>query len=300
MNIKITFGEAPIDQHSHPLCAEKVIAVVKRKNNIIINLVIGKNRRWFQVISGREKESSCFTISKDGSSIHAVRNSFNSYDNFCCFLVHPVLGFALRLRGIVCLHATTMVVNGHAISIVGAKGSGKSTTAASLFLQGCEILADDIAALSQSQGCFFVAPGLTQLRLLPQTVKALHLELSTLKSIWPQPLPLMTQKVYLGAKQENKTKLPLAAIYILGPREKQLKQPRIEQLSATQGLFYLTKNTIRREILDEEGRVHEFQVLSELAQQVPIKQVQRPNDTQKIHEIATTILHDATNTIKEQ
>ncbi len=58
------------------------------------------------------------------------------------------MGTALRLQGKICLHSSVIAVGEYALAIIGAKGAGKSTTAAALAKRGYPILADDIAVLT--------------------------------------------------------------------------------------------------------------------------------------------------------
>ncbi len=46
------------------------------------------------------------------------------------YLLGPVLGLLLRLRGRVCMHASGVVIQGGALLFIGAEGAGKSTTSA--------------------------------------------------------------------------------------------------------------------------------------------------------------------------
>src|SRR5579862_2093768 len=48
------------------------------------------------------------------------------------YLLGPVLGLLLRLRGVVCLHASAVSLGGRAVAFAGPAGAGKSTTAAAL------------------------------------------------------------------------------------------------------------------------------------------------------------------------
>lgn len=55
------------------------------------------------------------------------------------YLLGPVIGFMLRLRGITCLHASGVVVDGQAFALTGPSGAGKSTLAASFAAAGSPV-----------------------------------------------------------------------------------------------------------------------------------------------------------------
>src|SRR4030095_1234075 len=67
-------------------------------------------------------------------------------DDAAVLLRGAILGFLLRVRGILCLHASVLAIGDRAIALVGDAGSGKSTTAAAFVQLGYPLVSDDIAA----------------------------------------------------------------------------------------------------------------------------------------------------------
>ncbi len=90
------------------------------------------------------------------------------------YLLGPVLGLFLRLRGVTCLHASAVAFGGQAVAFVGSEGAGKSTTAAALALRGHAILSDDVVALAEHDGAFFVHPAYPYLCLWPESVESIY------------------------------------------------------------------------------------------------------------------------------
>jgi hypothetical protein len=93
-----------------------------------------------------------------------------SYDDLFIYLLGPVLGFALRQRGTVTLHASSVSIQGNAIALVGEAEAGKSTTAAALALRGWPVLAEDVCALADLGGHYQVLPGYPRVCLWPDSV----------------------------------------------------------------------------------------------------------------------------------
>ena len=54
----------------------------------------------------------------------------SSLEDALTYLLGPVLGIVLRLRGLVCFHASAVALGDRAIALAGFPGAGKSTTAA--------------------------------------------------------------------------------------------------------------------------------------------------------------------------
>ena len=95
-------------------------------------------------------------------------------EDMATYLLGPVLGLLLRLRGVTCLHASAVAFGETAVAFVGSEGAGKSTTAAALARRGHAILSDDIVALAEHNGSFFVHPAYPYLCLWPESVESLY------------------------------------------------------------------------------------------------------------------------------
>ena len=85
-----------------------------------------------------------------------------------------VLGLLLRLRGVTCLHASAVALADHAIAFVGSEGAGKSTTAALMARKGCAVISDDVVALVERNGSFYVYPAYPYLCLWPDSVTMVY------------------------------------------------------------------------------------------------------------------------------
>jgi hypothetical protein len=207
------------------------------------------------------------------------------------YLLGPILGFILRLRGTTCLHASCIAIDDKAFALVGVSGSGKSTTAAAFAIRGYPIISDDVTPLAEIDGAFQVVPGYPRLRLWSDSVEALF---GT-----PDAQPLLTPnygKRYLdlNSNHYNFRSYPISlnAIYILNPRCNDPIGPFIITESRKSGLFLLAANTYRNELLDKRMRQQEFDVLSRLVTHVPLRQITPHNDIAKLPELCDKLLED--------
>ena len=91
-----------------------------------------------------------FLVVNDGKQVftHPLRGA--SLEAFHSYLLGPALSFALLKLGIEPLHATTIVVDGGAVSFLGNCGYGKSSLAAAFLEQGDPVLTDDLQVLRRS------------------------------------------------------------------------------------------------------------------------------------------------------
>src|SRR4029077_10951164 len=89
-----------------------------------------------------------FAVDRTGCEVYADWAENYTLEDACTYLLGPVIAFVLRLRGVICLHASAVIVDGRAIALFGLAGAGKSTTVAACALRGFSVLSDDVAVLA--------------------------------------------------------------------------------------------------------------------------------------------------------
>jgi hypothetical protein len=212
-------------------------------------------------------------------------------DHAISYLVGPVLGLLLRLRGIVCLHASVVAISGRAAVFVGHEGAGKSTTAACFSQRGCAVLSDDIAALVQLENIFHVLSAYPRVNLWPQSVKLLYGSPDAL----PQKMPGLDKRYLLlgrkGEPQFEERTLPIGGIYIFGDPTAELEDP-LEPLSLKSALLMLAANTYATNFLDAKQRAEEFAVLGHLVTAVPVRKINAQRGTLRVDELCDVIHRD--------
>ena len=214
-------------------------------------------------------------------------------------LIGCVIGTALRLQRKLCLHSSVINIDNRAVAIIGAKGAGKSTTAAALAKRGYPILADDIAVLADCGDAFLVQPGYPRLRLWKPAVNALYGSEKDLSRVFQQ-----TDKHFVELNQNpgsawhfHSQPLPLAAIYVLGERQQSPYAPSLDTLSPQVGLMHLLTHRYPQNLkleIDEQAR--EFSVLGRLAKTVPVRSLHRENNLAKLSEVCDLVANDIETT----
>lgn len=232
-----------------------------------------------------------FVIKGNGSSIWASWNDSRTIEDTSTYLLGPVLGFILRLRGVTCLHASAVVVNGQAIVLLGRAGAGKSTTAAAFANLGYSVMSEDVVALSYDGSEYRVQPGYPIIRLWPESV--LNLFGSN------DALPLLTpnwDKRYLdlmsGIHKFQTEPLRLTAIYYLDERTDIDEAPLIETMEIRESLLTLISNTYANYLLDSEMRASEFVEIGRLASTTNIKRLVPHTDPARLNLLCRTIIDD--------
>ena len=233
-----------------------------------------------------------FAVERQGREVWGDWPENYTLEDACTYLLGPVLGFVLRLRGVTCLHASAVAVDGQAIALVGSPGAGKSTIAAALAQCGFSVIADDVVALVSDGKNFQAQPGYPRLNLWSDSVRALFGSDDALPRITPT-----WDKRYLALGDNGlgfaSEPLPLGAIYVLGAREAALKAPVIDDLSGSDALAEFVTNTYVNYLLDRDMRSREFDVLTRLVVRIPIRRVRPPADYSAVFDLSEAIVTDA-------
>lgn len=252
--------------------------------------------RVFKVLGGKYYRFSYadrteFLIDQAGREIWAIWPETLALEDTATYLLGPVMGFVLLLRGLVCLHASAIAVGDEAIALLGPAGAGKSTTAAAFSARGHSILAEDVVTLDDRGNYFLVRPAYPCIRLWPASVEALYgadTQLPKLTPNWDKCYLDLTQ----NPEQFQTTPLPLAAIYQLTERRDVPTAPFIQSINRTDGLISLIANTYATKLMDKEMRAREFELLGRVLAHVPLRRVTPHTSPARIPELCESILED--------
>jgi hypothetical protein len=238
------------------------------------------------------KDGTEFLVDTAGTRVWATWPSATlTLEDTATYLLGPIMGFVLLLRGFTSLHACAVAVDDQAIAIVGPAGSGKSTTAAAFAERGYAILAEDVVTLTEVGTSFMVQPGYPSIRLWPSSVEALYGAAATLPKLTPT-----WDKRYLDLTQENyefqKQPLPLAAIYLLAERGGD-PAPSVHELAPSEALMSLIGNAYATYLMDRGMRAREFELLNRVVKTLPVRRIVPHSDPARIGELCHTIVEDS-------
>lgn len=213
-------------------------------------------------------------------------------EDFATYLLGPVMRFVLRRKGVTPLHASSVCVRGNAILFCGEAQAGKSTTAAALGLRGYPVLCEDIAALRLADDRYWVEPGYPRVCIWPDSVEKLLGRSDALPLLTPnwekRYLPL---DGVLAAFQPERC--PVRAIYLLAPRAKEERAPRIEAMTQKEALLELVQNTYMNWLPDREQQAREFETLAHLVARVPVRRIVAHRDPRRLDALCGAIVADA-------
>jgi hypothetical protein len=239
-----------------------------------------------QFIAFRYYDDVQFIFSVDGSHIWGFWPKNVTFEYMVTYLMNPVLGFNLRLRHQVCLHASAVIVEEKALLVAGTSGAGKSTTAGCFAMRGHTVITDDISVLVHQDEQIRVYPGYPHLRLYGSSAEALTPEaLPQLAPDWSKCFLDLQREEYSFAAQPT----PVGAVYLLTGRDEQIE---VQSMSPSEALIALMKNTYMDYLLDKEMRAADFKLLALLSQSVPVRALTAPSKLDSLAELYEAIVAD--------
>lgn len=235
-------------------------------------------------------EGVTFVVERGGQAIWGIWDKKLSLDHATNYLRGPLMSFVLGLRGLICLHASAVVIDGRAVVFTGPSGAGKSTSASAFARKGFAVLTDDIVAISASGLEFNVQPGYPRLSLWPATAVV---------GAWVEALPRVIpdeDKRYVTLEGDNGSYHPipaaLGAVYVLDPRPAGSCAPGVEELQGTEAAMRLLANNCGSMRLSPEHRAREFEVFGQITNRLPVRGARIPREPGSLDRIYDLILRD--------
>lgn len=161
----------------------------------------------------------------------------------------PMMIVALALRGVWCLHASAVELDGEAVAFVGESGAGKSTLARALpeLSPAFRCAADDVLPVTLEAGPPRVLPHFPQLKYGPDR----------------QPGPGVPAS------------LPLAAIYLLEPVAA-AAEAAVEGLAGYAAALALVRHTVAARLFTADLLRRHVELCAGLASRVPVRRLLYP------------------------
>jgi hypothetical protein len=229
-----------------------------------------------------------FWIEPEGEGVWVQWPDTSSLEDAATYLLGPVMGLLLRLRGVPCLHSSAVVIENHALAFVGEEGAGKSTTAAAFARRGHAVLSDDIVALVEQEGAIHARPAYPYLSLWPDSVRMLYGAEKNLPSFsgnWDKRVLSSADPSIRFAEQS----FPLRAIILLGERSANPRAPLVESLTPREALLSLVANSYATRLLSPEMRTREFTFLGRVSDHIPVWRVRPHEDPGRIERLCDSI-----------
>jgi hypothetical protein len=199
--------------------------------------------------------------------IRAVIAPGQTLEDLTAYLYGPVLGFLLRARGRLAMHASCVRIGDGTVLLAGPPGAGKSTTAAALATRGLTVVSDDLTALSLDDGddAPRAWPAFDHLRLWPDGERVVFGDTTRLHRITPS---WEKRRFPLDGSAFADEPLPLRAVFALQPRHG--GRTVVRPLAPSRALVTLATLTYANYLLDPPMRAQELMQLGALVRAVPV------------------------------
>jgi hypothetical protein len=239
----------------------------------------------------RFDDGTLFLIGANGTWVYGSWPPELTLEDTLTYFLSTIIRLVLRLRGIVCLHASAVSIDGAAIALVGAAESGKSTTATAFAQLGFPILADDLVTLWPQGGKYLVHPGYQYLRLWPDSAAMLFGPQHDLP-----PLTPTWEKRYLdlgdNAAPFEERALPLSALYFLMPRSEGEMVPSIRAAAGVGRFLTLLSEAYSSHLDDPRARVEEFRLMADVLKAIPSREATPHSDPALLPRLCELIVED--------
>ena len=163
-------------------------------------------------------EGAEFRVGLDGSAVDGSWRGPLTLADAASYVLGPVLAFALRLRGVVPLHAGAVVARGAALLFAGPAGAGKSSTVAAIGALGHAVLSDDVVPMRVTPDAIVAAAGFPRVSVWDDTASAIFRRAPGNLPPWSASYGKRYIDLHDHGFRFCEQSLPIGAIYLLQPR----------------------------------------------------------------------------------
>lgn len=223
---------------------------------------------------------AAFLIS-EGRSITVELESGPAAGSARRVILGTVFGILLHQRGLLALHASTVLTDQGCVSFMGASGAGKSTLAAALSQWNSTVFADDVTALrSGDAGLSLALPGYPHLKLWADSLEMLDYN----KLLLPRVCPSREKRYVPLDRRFCFEARPLKFLFVLSVGEN--NSISSEPLKGPEALSYLRKHTLwPRYLAGSDIHLRHFRQYKTIIEQVPIIRLRRSPSCFRLKEL---------------
>ncbi len=253
---------------------------------------------WYQLVTFADRSFYIrwpdlfeFLVSPDGRRITYNPLPQASSAAFETYLLGHVLSYSLLKLGYEVLHATSVIVDGEALGLLGRSGHGKSSLAAAFLQAGYRILSDDLLVLVETPEGILVPPGLPRIKLFPETAERFLPFPTSGAAMNP-----LTEKRVIPIPKAHSGRAPalLRALYKLpySSAQRPSSKVRISRLAEKTAFTELLAGTFNSRVLETPRLRRQFETMARLLTMVPVRRLSCPRGLDYLPQVRDAILAD--------
>lgn len=207
------------------------------------------------------------------------------------WLVGTVMSYWLERQGVCVIHASAVVLDGHAVAFVAGTSRGKSTTACAFVAAGDPLLTDDNLAVEVSAKGVLARPSLPQMKLRADQVALIGGDAQRYEKIHPFYDKL---RVPVGDElgRYHNSSVPLACIYLLDRIEEDAG-PEVLPMSEGSAFIELVRQSFTAELVDAVDRgPQRLSRLAAIACGAPMRRLRIPAGYTRLGDVRTQVISD--------
>jgi hypothetical protein len=206
-------------------------------------------------------------VDTHGTTVWCTRPPHATLEDLATYLTGPILGFVLRRRGYLSLHASAVQAGSSAAVMVGPHGAGKSTIAAALAFRGWPLITDDVLHVRKAAAGWIAEPFAAGLKLWPDgagLVLGPDVSLPRLTPTWDKRALAVDRFGVCAAPAP----VPVRSILFLEWSDSDRAEPALEPVGTAETVVRLATHGSAAHLLDAAERAREFHAFADLARSV--------------------------------
>lgn len=243
--------------------------------------VVNENQVTFHI------ENTAIFCIQEGERILVSPIEGSDEDKLRLYILGTCMAALLMQRKVLPLHGSALAIDGRAYAFVGDRGAGKSTLASALLSRDCQLLSDDVIAVSLSkEQTPLVMPSYPQQKLWQESLNQFGVDPAQYRPLFERE----TKYAVPVTSQFSSEPLPLAGVFELVKTEND--QIQIHPMQGLERLHTLYRHTFRNFLIPRLGLMEwHFRNCAAFVNQITVSQLRRPTSRFTAHHLASLILN---------
>jgi hypothetical protein len=204
-----------------------------------------------------------------------------------------VMAYWLECRGVLMLHASSVVIKDKAVGFLATNRGGKSSLAVALMKSGCPLLSDDLLPVKFREEKFMAFPGYPQMRLWPNEAQRFLGRYEDLALVHPNYSKRRVPLGQDGLGSFCNSPKELVCLYLPERSESGDAAIEIKPKPRPEAVIELIRNSFTPNMVVAAGlQPNRFRVIDNLTRNVPVKRLLYPSGFEHLDRVCAAVADD--------